>query len=293
MTVSLRPAFFLERVGILWEMMKMSTPLGPWIDTHSHIADPRLDQSREQIMAEAKDRGIGFFLQGGVGPEDWNRQMELAKTYPLGLCFGVHPYFVASHEDEECEQALDYLATLIHKAMALGELGLDFRPHIMKESRERQISVFEDQLAIAETAHKPLVLHIVQAHEDALKVFRMWGVPKRKGIVHSFNGSWNKAQDFLNLGLALSVGGPLVRSDNQKLKQTVKECPLEFLLLETDSPDQPPEALKGQLNSPSTLWMVAEEVARLKGMTAHEILDISTSNFRRIFGNTNTTAATT
>lgn len=261
----------------------MRTLLGPWIDSHCHLADVRLDQSRDKLVREAQDKGIKFFMQGGVGPEDWRRQIELEKRFAIGLCFGLHPYWVADHSDEECEKALDELAPLLPRAMALGELGLDLRPHIAKDSQDRQLQIFEDQLAMADAAQKPIVLHIVQAHEDAVRVMQVWGLPAKKGMVHSFNGSWAKAQDFLNLGLALSVGGPLVRADNQKLKETVKNCPLEFLLVETDSPDQPPDSFKGQINPPSTLWMVAEEVARLKRMTPMEILDISTQNFRRIF----------
>jgi TatD DNase family protein len=281
----LRESGFCEKALV---MEKTETSgLGPWVDTHCHLADARSDESREVWIQEAIHNGIRFFMQGGVGPDDWRKQLELEKRFPIGLCFGLHPYFVAAHSDEECEGALDQLAPLLPKAMALGELGLDFRPHIMKDSKDRQIQFFEDQLMLAEASYKPMVLHLVQSHEEALEVFRIWGVPPRKGIVHSFNSSWPKAQDFIKLGLALSVGGPLVRSNNEKLKQAVREIPLEYLLLETDSPDQPPEAYKGQLNPLSSLISVAQEVARLKGMTPFEILDISTSNFRRIFGSSN------
>lgn len=262
----------------------MKQALGPWVDSHCHLADPRLDPYRETWVQQAQARGIQFFLQGGVDPLDWQRQLELKKIFPLGLCFGLHPYWVAEHDESECEKALDVLAKLLPQAMALGELGLDFRPHIMKESQALQIDIFEEQLALAEVSGKPLVLHVVQGHEEALQIFNVWGVPKAKGIVHSFNGSWHKAQDFLKLGLSLSVGGPVVREDNHKLHQAVRECPLEFLLIETDSPDQPPPKFKDKLNPPESLLMVAQAVADLKQMTAHQILDISTSNFRRIFG---------
>ena len=250
----------------------MDSDLGLWVDSHCHLADPRWDESRAAMVAEARQKGIGFFMQGGVDPEDWRRQIELKKEFPIGLCFGLHPYFVAAHSSSECESALDQLAPLLPKAMALGELGLDFRPQIMKESRDLQIQIFEDQLTLAEAAEKPVVLHLVQCHEEALQIFNLWGVPPQKGMVHSFNGSWQKAQDFLKLGLCLSVGGPLVRPENERLKQAVKEIPLEFLLLETDSPDQPPQAFQGQLNPLASLWLVAAEVARLKGKTPVEIL---------------------
>lgn len=258
----------------------------PWIDAHGHLADPRWEGRLDEIILSAQARGVGFFMQGGVGPEDWQRQKTLKARYPqrIGLCFGLHPYWVVDHDEEACHQALDQLASLLPEAMALGETGLDFRPHIMKDSQERQIGVFEQQLELAQVAAKPVVLHLVQAHEESLRVMDLWGLPKEKGLVHSFNGSWGKAQDFLKRGLYLSVGGPVARPDNQKLRQAVKEMPLEFLLIESDSPDQPPPAYKGQLNPPESIWDVARTIGEIKSLDPLEILDITSGNFRRLFG---------
>lgn len=262
---------------------------GNWIDAHGHLADERWEaegrEKIEEIIEEARLRGIGFFMQGGVGPEDWARQKLLAGRFPgkIGLCFGLHPYWVASHEDEDCEVALDLLAPQLVEAIGIGEMGLDFRPHIMKESRERQIQVFENQLELAEATLKPMVLHLVQAHEDSVKIFDVWGVPPAKGLVHSFNSSSAKAEDFLKRGLLLSVGGPVCRPDNQRLHQAIREIPLEFLLIESDSPDQAPPAYAGQLNPPASIWEVARTIAEIKKIDPMEVLDISTANFRRLF----------
>lgn len=279
--------FKVVRVGILCETLFMDSDLGLWVDSHCHLADPRwlqsVSPSLDQMVEDARAQGIGFFMQGGVDPQDWQRQIELKNRFPIGLCFGLHPYFVASHTLEDCELALDQLAPLLPLALALGELGLDFRPHIEGDSRDLQIQIFEDQLALAEAAEKPIVLHLVQCHDEAQQIFNLWGVPPKKGIVHSFNGSWQKAQDFIKLGLSLSVGGPLVRSDNEKLRQAVREIPLSHLLIETDSPDQPPEAYQGQLNPLTSLKLVAAEVARLKKISTQEVLETSTRNFKRIF----------
>lgn len=258
---------------------------GQWIDAHSHLADPRWGGDVDAALAEAMKLGIGFFLQGGVGPEDWAAQEQLKKKYPdqIGLCFGLHPYWVAEHDDEICDIAIDSLAHVLPNAMALGEAGLDFRPHIMKDSRERQIGLFQQQLELAEVTQLPLVLHLVQAHEDAFNIFNVWGVPTAGGLVHSFNASAHVAHEYIRRGLLLSVGGPVVRPDNHKLHQAVKQMPLEYLLIETDSPDQPPPAYKGERNPPSSLWEVAKAVAAIRGMTPNEILDITASNFRRLF----------
>lgn len=258
---------------------------GFWTDAHGHLADTRWEGQQDEIINEARGRGIHFFMQGGVGPEDWQRQRALHARHPLhiGMCFGLHPYWVVDHDEEECEEALNLLAMELVDAQGIGEMGLDFRPHIMKDSRERQLDVFEQQIELAHVSQKPMVLHLVQAHEESLKMMDLFGIPKQKGMVHSFNGSWGKAQDFLKRGLFLSVGGPVCRPDNEKLKQAVREMPLEMLLIESDSPDQPPPAFKGQLNPPDSIWEVARTIGELKSLDPLEILDITTENFRRLF----------
>lgn len=258
-----------------------------WMDAHCHMADDRIQARLESWITEAESRGIHFFLQGGVGPEDWQKQGHLAKRFPqkIGLCFGLHPYWVADHSRPEGEKALDVLSKHISEVQALGEMGLDFRPSILKEDpegSERQISFFEMQLELAKVANKPVVLHLVQAHDEALRVLDHWGLPQAGGFVHSFNGSSQKAQDFLERGLFISVGGPLGREKNIKLKQAVKAIPLEKLLIETDSPDQPADLWQGQLNPLSSLLVVAEEVAKIKGISATEVLDISTQNLKQL-----------
>lgn len=258
---------------------------GNWVDCHSHLADPRWSDGLDEALVEARGKGIGFFLQGGVGPQDWAAQVELSKRYPgqIGLCFGLHPYWIADHDEDLCEIALDGLAAKLPEAMALGETGLDFRPHIMKDSRERQIECFHQQIELATFARKPLVLHLVQAHDEAVRLVDLVGLPEERGFLHSFNSSWPKAQDWIRRGMMLSVGGPAVRPDNAKLHETLRRMPLEFLLIETDSPDQPPPAFKGQKNPPASLWEVARAVGELRGMTPTEILDITSANFRRLF----------
>ena len=93
---------------------------------------------------------------GGVNPSEWLRQIELKREFPenFGTCFGLHPYFVSDHSVEDCEAALDQLALVLPQAMALGETGLDFRPHIMKDSQILQIEMFESQIELAKAFHE-------------------------------------------------------------------------------------------------------------------------------------------
>ncbi len=235
-------------------------------------------------MREALDKGMIFTLQGGIGPEDWERQLAFQKAYPsqVGLCFGLHPYWVNEHSEGELEEALDLLSQKLAPALAIGETGLDLRPQY-EDSFDRQINAFESQLEFSEITGKPLVLHLVQAFEEALQILDFWEVASRRGFVHSFNGSWPQAEAYIQRGLSISVGGPLIRDSNKRLKQAVQNIPMEFLLLETDLPDQPGDAWKGGLNSPLSLLAVAEEVARLKKLSLEEVLQITRQNFNTLF----------
>lgn len=258
-----------------------------YVDVHSHWTDLRrhsTDESLQEELEKCRQRGLDFFLLGGVEPEEWQRQLRLQKQFPehFGLCFGLHPYFISAHEAPDCESALDQLAQVLPQALAIGESGLDFRPHIMKESQTLQIEMFENQLELAKAFMKPMVLHVVQAHEKALQVMHIWQGPPRGGLVHAFAGSYEVAKKYTDLGFLVSVGGALTFKKNHKLRDCVKKLPLEYLLIESDAPDQAPEGMKSQHSSLS-IFKVAEEIALIKNISPLEVLESNTSNFKRLF----------
>ena len=263
-----------------------------YIDSHSHWSDPRIkDSDILDLLTKSKDKNITSFMLGGIDPDDWHRQIEInlkfEKTfYP---CFGLHPYFVSKSNYEDCENALDELAKLVHQSLGLGETGLDFREKILvtetsssEETAARQIEFFENQIQLAKVYHKPLVLHIVQAHEKSLQVFDIWGAPQSQGMVHAFNSSFEIAKKYIDLGFYISIGGAVTFEKNKKLHDTIQKLPLESLLLESDSPDQAPKDWQG-LNDSSSLWQIAEVVGKLKNISTESVLKISTDNFKKLF----------
>jgi TatD DNase family protein len=264
--------------------------MSQYIDSHSHLADQRLEAQLDTWMVEARRQGFIGHLQGGVGPQDWVRQWELQAQYPeIWPVFGLHPYWVAQSTEEQCEQGLDQLARKIGKAYALGETGLDFRSQYLgtsdfgseSENRHRQIRMFEQQLELARVANKAVVLHVVRAFSEFLVVWDEFG-HGLSGFYHSFAGDWQKAKQLLERGLLVSVGGALLHPRNEALRAAVEKIPLECLLIETDSPDQSPPAYQGQLNPPFSLFLVAEKVAEIKGITREEVLDSSGRNLRKL-----------
>ncbi len=262
------------------------------MDAHCHLADHKLDEGLEVWLKEASALGITYFIQGGVGPEDWNIQLEISRKYPGRIfpCFGVHPWFVAKNPRESCLAAFEELKTKIKDSVGVGELGLDFSKKIAESSYDLQRELFKMQLRFAREKNLPLVLHIVHAHSEALAILREIGVPEAGGIVHSFSGDASQAKHYTGLGLSLSLGGSVL-SRLEKLKQIMVATSLDQIVVETDAPDQTPQdpvvSPQGErpaINPPLTLIRVAEEVSKIKGVDFTNVLEQSKCNLIKIFG---------
>lgn len=257
-----------------------------YIDTHCHVADRRISNSLDQIYKQAKQSGIEYFLMAGVGPEDWQAQIELQESgkFPGVLTsFGLHPCWVAMNESKQVDLALDQLARLLSKATSFGEMGLDFRAsYAGPEQRARQIDAFEQQLELSKMVRLPIVLHVVRAHPEALKILDLWGISESRGWVHSFSGNAEQMTKYLDLGLKISVGTSVCHPNNRALHEAVKNLPIEEMLIETDFPDQKPFGWTGDLNGPSSLIWVAKCIAEIKGISWEQVLDTNTQNLRQL-----------
>ena len=264
------------------------------IDGHCHLADPRwsdpaLGAGLDAALVEARAQGINRFIQGGVGPDDWERQRELAVRYQgeIFCTFGIHPWWVIGHSDAEVEAAFgrlekDFLAA--PGAVGVGELGLDLSDRAPVGDIARQLKWMERQLDLAEARGLPVILHIVRAHEQALKLLESRPRPSRGGLVHSFSGGGTDAKRYQALGLTLSLSSGVVRKGFERLKKAVVQVSLETLVIESDAPDQPPPRLAGGLNRPAAIWDVAEAVGSLRGVSAEAILENSRDRLEKIFG---------
>lgn len=271
-----------------------------WIDAHSHLGSSQFSSSIAEIIAEAEENNIHYFLQGGVDPLDWQQQIILQKIFgkKIGLCFGLHPYYISDHSEIECEMAMDELAQVVYDkdyvVSAIGEMGLDFRPHIVKDAKVRQLNFFSQQLEFAQVVKKPVVLHVVQAHSEALRVIDFYGdchslnpSSNQTGLLHAFNSSWSVAQEYIQRGFFISIGGKLLQPENTRLEQVIKEIPLDRLLIETDSPDQGPAGTEFQsLNRPVSLLLVAQKIANIKKIAIDDLKNQVYENFYTLFSKT-------
>lgn len=255
-------------------------------DAHCHLTDLRFEGLHPELFSRCAENGVQFFMQGGVSPEEWDRQIALAQAFPgkIGLCFGLHPYRVAQQSIEDSERDLDLLARKVGevervglKVLALGEMGLDLRPQYL-DFYDQQIEIFRMQLELARAFQKPVVLHLVRAFSKASQILRFESLDCG-GMVHSFSGTWSEAKEYLDLGLCISVGARVL-SAKPAFLEVLQKIPQDRLLLETDAPDQAP---KGQLVHDSlSLFKIAEVMAGFWEMSPESVLDKSSRNLKNL-----------
>jgi len=245
------------------------------IDAHCHLANPQIEKNLDAIRERSIQAGISEWIQGGINPEDWNRQLRLKERFQEGihLAFGMHPWWVAENSAETLEAGFEELKTRLHLAEWLGETGLDYLPKYVSQ-REKQTEYFEKQLELSQSIGKPVVLHIVHAHSDALMILKKWRV--HRGIVHSFCEGKEVLKKYLDLGFLISIGPAVVKDGYRRVKEAIPFIPRDQLVLETDCPN-------ARGTEPTQLLEIAQKVSELKGnMTGAELLSQSTQNLKKL-----------
>lgn len=247
-------------------------------DTHCHLDDPALRPRIDEVMAAARQAGVGRIIVPGVAPAGWDGIASLAREQDgVFPAFGIHPH-VADQADDD---ALARLQSLAGTAVALGEVGLDHLiPH---PPRGVQEAAFREQLRIAVTAGLPVLIHCRRAFEPLLRILREEGVSRVGGVMHAFSGSAEIARECIRLGLFISVAGTVTYRNAVRPVAVAREIPLEHLLLETDAPDMTPEPFRGAPNEPAFLAVTARRLAELKGVAPDQVARLTSANAARIF----------
>ena len=269
-------------------------------DTHCHIADPRFDADRDEVIARFREAGVARALvvadprepiydgpedEGGqlvaVGNED--RVFDLVEAHDfLYGAIGVHPHN-ASGWDAAAEAAvLEYLKR--PKCRLLGEIGLDY--HYDLSPRDVQRKVFDLQLDMAFDAGVPVQLHIREAHGDCLDMLRARARAGRmpRGIMHCYTGSWESAKIYLDLGLHISLSGAVTFKNAPKLAEVARNVPADRLLVETDCPYMAPVPLRGRRNEPAFIVHTFAKVAELRGEAPDRLAEQLWRNANDIMG---------
>lgn len=248
-------------------------------DSHSHLDVPEFDGDRDAVLARARAAGVCEQLVPAVDHDSWPALREACRDDPgLYPAYGLHPVYLERHRPEHLGALREWIGR--ERPLAIGECGLDF--FVEGLDLEWQRALFRGQLELAREFDLPLVVHARRAVEEVyVTAKRIGGV---RGIVHSFGGSAEQARQLAELGFLLGIGGPVTYERARRLRRLVAECPLEWLVLETDSPDQPDASHRGQRNEPARLTEVLRVVAEIRDEEPALVAAATRSNARRLLG---------
>lgn len=279
-----------------------------YFDTHCHVNFAAFKETQQAVIQRSLEKGISLVV---VGTQiDTSRSaVELAEKYEgVYAAVGLHPvHLYSQYVDEEesrfktREETFDFEVYRElgkrESVVAIGEMGLDYfrldgvganGRSPVQEIKKRQRETFESGLGLAKDLGKPMIIHTrpspdsFDAYDDVLGIVRAHS--EVQGVVHCFGGSFEQAQQFVELGWKIGVTGIVTFKKALETQRVATELPLESLVIETDAPYLAPEPYRGKQNEPSYVVHVAEKIAELRGVSVDEIAEQTTSNAKELFG---------
>lgn len=244
------------------------------IDTHCHIHEA-YELPIDEVLERAAEAGVGEYICVGTSEESSRLAIDFAKKHPAAYAvIGVHP-----HDTKDGYAAIAHLAGTSSKIVAVGEIGLDY--FYTHSPREVQMEALEAQIQIALKHNLPIIFHVREAFDDFWPIFDKY--PQIRGVLHSFTDSSVNLQMALARGLYIGVNGISTFTKDEAQKATFDSIPLDRLLFETDAPFLTPAPLRGKVNEPAYVKLVAEYHANRRGLTLKVIADATTANARAFF----------
>ena len=253
------------------------------VDSHAHIDFPQFAEDRDAMLDRARAAGVTTLVAIGTGPgpDKLDAALPFAEQHDwIYTTVGIHP-----HEAKEVNQShLDGLERLAKhpKVIAWGEIGLDyFYDH---SPRDVQAKVFRQQMELAKTAKKPIVIHCRDAWPDCMNILEEeWAPSGLGGILHCFSSTLEDAKRGIDIGFQISFAGNSTFPKAQNLRDIAKALPLENILIETDAPYLAPVPYRGKRNEPAYVAEVAKMLGTVRNLSAQEAAARTAENFRRFF----------
>lgn len=248
-------------------------------DSHCHLDFDRFDTDREQVIRNAAANGVHRIVIPGTESHRWPKLHGLAALYPgLFYALGVHPWFLHDEPEDWRQQLAERLEQRPAKLVAVGEIGLDAAVDL---PMAQQQAFFQAQLRLAAEHALPVILHARQTHDPILKQLRRFR--PNGGVIHSFSGSLQQAEAYIELGFKLGVSGLITYERAAKTRQVMARVPLEALVLETDAPDMPLCGRQGQRNEPARITDILTTLAILRGESEDSIGAATEENVSKLF----------
>ena len=249
-------------------------------DTHAHYDADAFDADRMGVLSSMPGQGVELILNPGCDLKSSQTAVELAGRFPfVYAAVGVHPEECADWNAEHDIPVLEALAQ-DPKVRAIGEIGLDYHwPE--NPPRELQQQAFHAQLELAEKLDLPVIVHDRDAHHDCLEIVRAH--PNVTGVYHCYSGGVEDAKTLMKLGWMISFTGSITFKNARRALEVIDLLPLDRMMIETDSPYMSPEPFRGRRNDSGRVHLVAEAIARRKGLDPEEVARITLENGKRFF----------
>lgn len=251
------------------------------IDTHCHLNDQQLYQDIDNVISRALQTGVEKMVVIGWDEESSKLAIKLAETHPfIYACVGFHPENIEDVNEKTLQNVLELSSH--PKVVGIGEIGLDYYWEKDLAKRENQKAFFIKQIEYANKVGLPISIHSREAFQDTIQILREHK-PLHGGVMHCYSGSVENIDDIINLGLYIGLDGPVTFKNAKTPKEVAAEVPLEKLVLETDSPYLSPHPLRGTVNEPSNLILIADEIANIRAMSKKHLLEVVYDNSCRLF----------
>ena len=245
------------------------------IDTHCHLYKEYYGDI-DNIIKLSKENNVMDYINNGCDAKSNIEVLKSVEKYPSVYgALGIHPEYFENYTLDDIKFIEDNLSN--PKIVAIGEIGLDY--HYSKENKNEQIKLLELQLELAEKYDIPVIIHSREATEDTINTLKKYNV---KGVIHSFSGSLETARIYIKMGYLLGING-VITFKNCNLKDTLKEIPIENIVLETDSPYLTPVPFRGKQNNPSHILDIAKFIGEIYDLSLEEVAKVTTDNVKKLY----------
>lgn len=249
-------------------------------ETHAHYDDVAFSEDRDFLLKQMHKEGIEYIVNIGCTMENSRSIPDFVKQYDfLYGTVGVHPEDTGSLKEQDMTE-LEELSRK-NKILAIGEIGLDY--HYDEPSKDIQKNWFVRQLDLAKRRKLPVVIHSRDAAKDTLDIMKAEHAGQTNGVIHCFSYGVEMAREYLNMGYYIGIGGVVTFKNGRKLKEVAEYTPLNHIVLETDAPYLAPVPFRGKRNCSQYLTYVAEEIAKLKGISVEEVSAVTFENAKKLY----------
>lgn len=249
-----------------------------YFESHAHFDDRRFKEDREELLGLLPSCGIDYVVNVGCDVKSSKQSIRLAERYDyIFAAVGIHPhelYNMSSQTIEELRRLSEH-----KKVVAIGEIGLDY--YYDTHPRELQQFWFRQQLRLAESVNKPVIIHSRDASQETFDIMESSNV--RRGVIHCYSGAAPMAVEYAKMGFYIGIGGVITFPNAKKLIEVVEEVPLEKILIETDSPYLSPAPNRGKRNDSKNLEYIVNKIAEIKKISPENVAKITGKNAQNLF----------